>query len=112
MKLARRRCGENSAMTTGRLATRPPIPRPVSTRAIPSCVAFWVTADIAIVTITIDKASTVMRRRPMRSASGAMSADPKTRPTPTLLRRRPIWVASSFHSPATDEAENAMRRRS
>lgn len=68
----------------------------------------WVAAQASIpVEITV-RQSRMMRRRPTRSANGAISTEPIPMPASPALSSRPISLPLSFHSAARCGAANAM----
>ena len=86
----------------------PPMPRPVTTRQIPSSQALLAVAERNRPAALTTTASIVMLRRPMRSATGPRVREPTAMPSNPALSRNPSSDPLSPNSSVTGVAVKAM----
>ncbi len=98
MARPRHRAEEYSLAMTVVQASTPPMPRPVSTRQVPSCHADPAVADSAIPAVASATDRRMSGRRPIRSATGARVIAPTAMPINPALRSTPIAEPPSAKS--------------
>ena len=104
----RRRWEAYSAVIVVMLASIPPMPIPVTTRALARLGTDQVNAEASIPALMIARQRRIVLRRPIRSATGARNSDPAAMPNSPALSNKPTDCGSSDHSAAIDGAVKAM----
>ena len=112
MMVARRASGANSAVSADALLWQTPSPTPTSSRHSPSCQGAVAVVAPREATRMIISPPSSSGRRPNRSPSGAMNADPTPRPSTEAASAMPNAAGTSRQYRASVGTARAMACRS